>query len=93
VIFEPVSGAKPASGSIESDGSYTLKTSRDVGLAAGQYRATVSVREVPKYVQRGDRPPPGRLRIPEKYEQSGKSGLEFDVQPGRNTINIELTSR
>jgi hypothetical protein len=93
VVFAPASGGKPATGSIESDGSYTLNTSREVGLAAGKYNVAVSVREMPQNVKRGDRPPPGKLLIPEKYEQSTTSGLEYEVKPGDNTIDIELTSR
>jgi hypothetical protein len=93
VVFAPQGGGKPATGSIESDGSYTMNTSREVGLAAGKYNVAVSVREMPQNVKRGDRPPPGKLLIPEKYEQSTTSGLEFEVKPGDNTIDIELTSR
>jgi len=48
---------------------------------------------MPQNVKRGDRPPPGKLLIPEKYEQSTSSGLEYEVTPGKNTIDIELTSK
>ncbi len=94
IVFAPVvSGGKPAMGSIESDGTYILKTSRDAGLAAGSYRVAVSVHKMPENVKRGDRPPVGKLLIPEKYEDETKSGLRYDVSPGRNTINIELVSK
>ena len=93
VVFAADGGGKPATGSIESDGSYTMNTSREVGLAAGKYKVAVSVREMPQNVKRGDRPPPGKLLIPEKYEQSTSSGLEYEVTPGKNTIDIELTSK
>jgi hypothetical protein len=94
VVFAPAQpGGKPATGSIESDGSYNIKTSRATGLSAGAYRVAVSVREMPQNVKRGDRPPPGKSVIPEKYEDENTSGLQYDVAPGRNTINIELMSR
>jgi hypothetical protein len=94
IVFAPTGpGGKPATGSIESDGSYKLKTSRDAGLAAGSYRVAVSIRKMPENVKRGDRPPPGKLLIPDKYEDETKSGLQYDVSPGRNTINIELVSK
>jgi hypothetical protein len=94
IVFSPVNGhGKPATGSIESDGTYKLVTSRDVGLASGSYRVAVSVRKMPENVKRGDRPPPGKLLIPEKYEDDTKSGLQYDVAPGRNNINIELVSK
>jgi hypothetical protein len=92
VVFSPVADGKPAIGSIESDGSYSVSTSHEVGLGAGKYKVTVSIREVPQNVKRGDRPPPGKPLIPEKYEDSATSGLEYDIAPGRNTIDIELKS-
>jgi hypothetical protein len=94
IVFAPaIANGKPATGSIESDGSYKLKTSRDSGLGAGTYRVAVSIRKMPENVKRGDRPPVGKLLIPEKYEDETKSGLQYDVSPGRNTVNIELVSR
>jgi hypothetical protein len=94
IVFAPAGGTgKPATGSIESDGSYRLQTSRELGLAAGVYRVAVSIRKMPENVKRGERPPLGKLLIPEKYEDETKSGLQYEVSPGRNAINIELVSR
>jgi hypothetical protein len=67
-------------------------TSRESGLTPGRYQVSLSIREIPLNVRRGDRPPPGKLLIPEKYELSTTSGLEYEVAPGQNTINVELTS-
>jgi hypothetical protein len=93
IVFSPATpGSKPATGSVESDGSYSLKTSRAAGLASGEYRVAVSIRQMPQNVQRGDRPPPGKLLIPEKYEDENTSGLKYQVTPGSNTINVELVS-
>ena len=94
IVFAPAEkGGKPATGSIEADGTYSLNTSRDLGLAAGNYRVAVSIRQMPQNVKRGDRPPPGKPLIPEKYEDQATSGLRYDVAPGSNTINIPLVSR
>lgn len=94
IVFAPTTqGVKPATGSVESDGSYMLKTSRESGLSAGSYRVAVSIREMPQNVKRGDRPPVGKLLIPEKYEDETKSGLQYDVSPGKNTINVELAGK
>jgi len=92
VVFAPVEGGKPATGSIESNGSFTLNTSREPGLAAGRYKVAVSIRELPENVKRSDQIPPGKLLIPEKYEQSTTSGLEYEVEPGQNSIDIDLTT-
>ena len=93
VVFAPEGGGKPATGSVDEDGDYSLMTSRETGLAAGNYKAAVSIRELPENVKRGDRPPLGKSLIPEKYEQSDTSGLAYEVSPGRNTIDIELNSK
>jgi hypothetical protein len=92
IIFAPVGKGTPAIGPIESDGSYSMSTSHEAGLSAGKYKVSVSIREVPADVKRGDRPPPGKLLIPQKYEDSATSGLEFDVAPGSNSIDIDLKS-
>lgn len=92
VVFAPVPKGTPAMGPIEGGGSYSMSTSHEVGLSPGKYKVGVSIREVPVNVKRGDRPPPGKSLIPERYEDSATSGLEFDVAPGSNTINIELKS-
>jgi hypothetical protein len=92
IAFAPVGNGTPAIGPIDHDGSYSMSSSHEIGLGAGKYKVGVSIREVPLNVKRGDRPPPGKLLIPEKYEDSAKSGLEYDVAPGSNTINIELKS-
>jgi hypothetical protein len=62
-------------------------------MTSGKYKVAVSIREAAPDIKRGDRPDPGKLLIPPKYEDSSKSGLEFDVAPGSNTINIELKSQ
>ena len=92
IVFAPVGGGTPATGSIERSGSYTLNTSREVGLAAGKYKVAISIRELPENVKRSDQIPPGKLLIPERYEQSTTSGLEYEVKPGGNTIDITLVN-
>jgi hypothetical protein len=93
VVFTPAShSSNAATGTIENDGSYFLKTGRTAGLVPGKYQASLSVREPPANFHPGDRPPPGRLLIPEKYQLPNTSGLEFDVQPGHNTIDLVLKS-
>jgi hypothetical protein len=79
-----------ASGTINADGSYTLSVNPKSGLPAGKYQVALSVREVPANVNPGDRPPPGKSLIPEKYEGT-ESGLEFDVTAGANVIDVKLT--
>jgi len=94
IVFVPAEqGRKPVAGSVESDGSYDLKPSRNSGLSPGQYRVAVSIREMPRNIKRGERPPVGKLLTPEKYEDETKSGLQYQLEAGRNTVDIELVSR
>ena len=92
IVFAPIGGGKPAIGAIDDGGDYFLNTSRELGITPGKYRISLSIREVPQNLQRSDQPPPGKSLIPAKYEQAATSGLEYDVVPGSNTIDIELTS-
>jgi hypothetical protein len=94
VVFAPVEGqTNPADGAIQLDGSYFLKTSREVGLKPGTYKVSVSVFDQPE-VQPGERSNvPAKLVTPQKYADTETSGLQFTVEPGKNDIDIELTSK
>lgn len=93
VVFAPVGAGRPATGAVDADGHYSMSTSNESGLGAGKYKAAVSIREPAPDMKRGDRPPPGKLLIPAKYEDSAASGLEYEVETGSNTIDIELRSQ
>jgi hypothetical protein len=93
VVFAPVDGqSNPADGAIQLDGSYFLKTSREVGLKPGDYKASVSVFDQPE-VRPGERSmTPAKLVTPQKYADTETSGLQYTVEPGENTIDIELST-
>ncbi|WP_146447795.1 hypothetical protein [Bythopirellula polymerisocia] len=92
VGFAPVSGGMRAAGKIQSDGSYTLSTNRDSGLETGDYKATVVSREPGVEPPQGGPPMPGPYITPRKYAIDSTSGLQFNVEKGNNTIDIELSS-
>jgi hypothetical protein len=93
VVFAPLDGqSNPADGAIQMDGSYFLKTSREVGLKPGDYKVSVSVFDQPE-VKPGERSmTPAKLVTPQKYADTETSGLQYTVEPGENTIDIELSS-
>jgi hypothetical protein len=94
VVFAPISGGgNPSVGTIGRDGRYALKTANTPGLNPGKYRVSVNALDTPN-------PPPGvrdstppKQLVPEKYTSIDTSGLEYDVRPGSNTINIDLSSK
>jgi hypothetical protein len=95
VVFAATEAGKgnPAHGTIQPNGSYTLATANAAGLNPGKYKVSVSVIDEPP-------PPPGvrnmtlgKQLVPEKFTDVNTSGLQFEVTPGNNTINIELASK
>jgi len=94
VVFAPIEGnSNPADGAIQLDGTYFLKTSREVGLKAGAYKVSVSVFDQPQ-VKPGERSMvAAKLKTPQRYADILTSGLEYTVEPGKNHIDIELTSK
>ncbi|MEO0530086.1 MAG: hypothetical protein AAF266_05840 [Planctomycetota bacterium] len=85
-------GAGASKGNIE-DGRYVIITRHERGLDPGKYRVAVRV------FDKGTPPAPGERQmaklaplVPEKYLDPKTSGLEYEVKPGSNEINIELTS-
>lgn len=95
VQFVPVDrNHNPATGTIQVDGTYEMRTSNKSGLQPGQYQVTVAVYDQPE-VGPGERAAPGSapLRTPEKYFSLETTDLEYTVNPGDNVINIELTSK
>jgi hypothetical protein len=97
VIFTPATG-RAATGQTAADGTFTLSTYRPGdGAIIGHHHVTVIARETGD--GQTDRPGapgielPGKSLIPEKYGNTGTSGLEFDVtESGENTFQILLTS-
>ncbi len=92
VGFAPTGGGMRAAGIIQSDGSYTLKTNREKGLEVGDYLVTVASREPGAEDPNGGPPMPGPYITPRHYAIAKTSGLQFNVEKGSNTINIELSS-
>ena len=92
VAFSPASGGMRATGIIQGDGSYEIRTNRESGLDIGEYAVAVSSREL-LFHSGPDQPPmPGKYLAPKRYGKTQTSGLRFSVKKGSNSINIELSS-
>jgi hypothetical protein len=94
VTYVPVSGGPAAYAPIDDDGTYVIHTGREAGLPSGDYQVTVAANEpsAERQTSKGGPPPPGKLITPTWYRAKETSGLKFTVQPGKNEINLELTT-
>ena len=95
VAYHPVSAGPSAYARIDEDGTYTVRTGREVGLPVGEYQVTVISSEPPAVSQtaQGGPPPPGKPITPPWYRTKQSSGLQFTVAAGDNELNLELTSQ
>lgn len=93
ISFEPTGPGMMASGKIDASGSYTLQSNANVGLTPGEYRVMLDIREPPIWPKGGGLPMPGKLKIPERYARTETSGLTYTVESGRNTIDIDISTK
>jgi hypothetical protein len=95
VTFAPEDpAAVPAVSDLDAKGRFTLTTSKKPGLVPGKYRVAVQSYRPPGNVTPGQRiMTPSERLIPDKYFSVDTSGLQFTVNPGANTINLELSSQ
>ena len=95
VMFHPLSVGPSAYALIDETGRYSVMTGRESGLPSGEYRVSVAANEPPAISQTatGGAPPPGKPITPAWYRTKETSGLQFKVEPGNNTFNIELSSQ
>ena len=97
VRFLPTAG-RAASGKIESDGSFVLGTyGKSDGALIGMHQVAIIAYETP--ASTGGRPDttkasPGTTKplVPMRYMAPGTSGLTFEVKPGQNYAEFDLTS-
>lgn len=105
VTFYPTQGGRPATGRIQSDGTYELSTFGDGdGALVGEYRIAVEAKSVV-----GGPPAPKSLKeeitqtsaakptkpsikwlVPEQYSSAESSGITATVKRGQNEINFNL---
>lgn len=88
VRFFPEGSGNPALGNAGEDGKFLLTTyKRNDGAVAGLHVVTVQPIEVG--VEPG-RDAKGANRVPAAYRERGRSPLKVEVEPGANTLELEL---
>lgn len=94
VAFHSTEGGATAFGTIQSDGSYQLKTGATEGLRAGAYKVTVLSQEIPPETKdrRKGPPLPGRPITPIRYSSANTTDLTKEIQSGYNKIDLELVN-
>jgi hypothetical protein len=91
VQFLPATGTgTTAIGLADENGNYTLRTGSQAGIPPGEYLAICTAAQIVSSPTGGA--PGGRRITPEKYASARTSGFKFTVEPGRNEINLAMSS-
>jgi hypothetical protein len=95
ISFVPTNGGPQAYAVVRESGEYEMFTGRESGLRSGEYQVSIVARKPPAttHSELGGPPPPGEAITPRWYASPQTSGLNFNVEPGSNEINLELTSQ
>lgn len=95
VQFTPSAG-QSAIGTIQSDGSYSLETQgRSDGAFLGMNKVAIVSYNAPPITGPAYMFPHQKSTplVPERYMSATTSGLTFDVKPGNNQADFDLTSK
>ena len=88
--LHPVGGGPVGYGTIQSDGSFTVRTGTRKGLAPGRYRlAIVAPGDMPEPTRKTPEPIP-ELLIPARYGSPDTSGRQYTVAASGGRLDIVL---
>ena len=87
-------GGAASCAALDTDGKYVVQTGGTKGMEPGNYTVTVRVVEIAPE-------PPGGYKNAQKqtlisspsYQDRKNSGLSADIEPGKNTVDFNLTSK
>lgn len=91
VVFQPTGDGPLLNGIIDRDGGYELAAGSNILVSPGVYTVAVSAVKITPPTHGNPEPSSERV-TPEKFASAAKSGLRVEVAPGRNDIDLQLTS-
>ena len=91
-ILYPAETGPISYSNIGPDGSYQIRTASREGVLPGQYIATVSYRSGPPSPGMSLREIQALEKVPIRYCTKETSDLHVEVKPGRNSIDLKLTT-
>ena len=93
VIFHPAGTGVPAYGTIQPDGTYSVKTGQGEGMQPGEYVVVVKATEkLAPSEEAGAVEVLPKLLTPQKYATKDTTPLKYTVEAGEQTIDLELKS-
>jgi len=95
IKFNPLAEGPASYGLVGNDGSYAIQTGREPGLPSGDYAVTIVANEpsVEQDPGSGLPPRPGKPITPPWYRSAESSPLKQRVEPGKNRIDLQLTTQ
>lgn len=91
-FYREEGGGAPAVGIIDSAGAYQLRTGSQNGVEPGPYMVGIAIKKItPSTVPGGM--PQAELVSPRHYASVSNSGIREVVEPGKNVIDFQLTSK
>ena len=84
--FEAEGGKSSAMGEVNADGTFQLSTfGANDGAVPGKYRVAINQPANPDPDK-----PPTKSKLPAKYGNFESSGLNVEIKPGTNNVELEL---
>lgn len=94
IAFKLQGGGPVADAKIMPDGSYSVNTASQEGLAPGTYDVAVTgMVGIPRPTLPGQQNDGTQKWIPIKYSDFRTSGLTYEVQPGENVWNLDIDTK
>lgn len=95
ILFQPIGGGPPASGTTDASGRFTLRTQNRPGAVLGEHRVSITKFESTGTGMgvAGNEPVRMRWLLPEKYTRPETSGITVKVTGHQEDVVLTLSSK